>query len=1841
MLSSGVLTATHNNGTLDISGAGCATCHGSPPATTRTGGVHPTDANCYGCHSTTVDATNQVTPNGTHNDGSVQVGGGGVGTYGCQSCHGDQARAVPAGADPNLKAAPPLGTRGEREPTTRAVGAHLGHVSKGAAAIARPAACAECHAVPTAMNHANGAVVMTFAGGRAALGGAAPQWKPGSLTCSSTYCHGATLNAGGTNHEPSWVGGPEQAACGTCHGAPPPAPHTSNTSCGTCHDGYTATTVNVADHVDGNVDVSAGTCNVCHGSALNPAPPNGTHGETLTSQRAVGAHQAHLAQGALAKAFACDECHVVPVSMAHVDGTALLTFGPIARTGGTNARFDAASLTCSTYCHGSTLAAGGTNTAPLWTRVDGSQVACGTCHGVPPPSPHSSNPSCGACHDGYTSTSVNVAVHVNGRVDVGALTCSSCHGSPVNPAPPGGVDGDTATSTIAVGAHQQHLAGGTLSAPIACSECHVVPTAVGHADGAAQVTFGPVGSAGGTPQWDPLTATCATYCHGQFVGGNLLNQPSWTTVNGTQAACGTCHGLPPAPPHVQSTECGVCHAGYGLITVNPATHVNGRLDITPSTCTVCHGSGANAAPPSGTHGETSETTRAVGAHQKHLAGGPLRGPMPCTECHVVPTTMDHVNGTVQLAFGALARAEGAEATWDAANLRCSNYCHGAVLRGGGTNLTPLWTGGPSQATCGSCHGVPPPAPHPYTQICENCHPGYTKDSVNPATHVNGLVEAENLTCSSCHGDNSRVLGMQADPLAIAAPPFGSRGEKDSTSRSVGQHQAHVNRGDGVALPNKCEYCHAVPTTFDHANGVPEVTFDSLATMGGATPTFDRTTNTCSNTYCHGSTLGRGGTDHAPSWTNPTVVTCTSCHGAPPPPPHPQDGDCIRCHPGYTATTVRKATHINGVSDFPSGCNSCHDIPPSSGAHYDHLQRRVACDKCHAGYTTTSANPTLHRNARQDVTISGWDPTRRTCSSNSCHWSSRYWGRTGDAARQSCNQCHGVPPDSGEHFEHSEYACSRCHGTGYSTTTTNAATHMNGVTDVPYGFYNRSQRSCSSGAGACHGSEHWGTIKPVTPNCANCHGFPPSLPHPQQSACQSCHPSMQSSGVLTADHNNGTLDVSGAGCASCHGFPPTSTHAGGIHPSDANCYGCHSTTVDATNSVVPNGTHNDGYVQTGGGGVGTYGCQTCHGDQGREALPGTDPNVKAAPPVGTQGETEATTRAVGAHLAHVNKGAGALAAAAVCADCHVVPSSMDHATGTVLIAFGPRATADGAIALWNPETLSCSSYCHGATLGAGGTNHTPSWVGGPDEAACGTCHDAPPPAPHTASTSCATCHEGYTPTSVNPITHVDGIVQSWSHPAGYAGATLHGRDANVQGIASCASCHGADLNGGTAGVSCNACHTTAGFATWTTDCTFCHGDRVSGVQSPPVDVRGRTASTNVSVGAHASHVGTLLANPIACAQCHPTRTSSVLADPAHVDGNGIAEVAFGPIAKTGGAAATYTRASETSASCAATYCHGAFSGGANATMDWTSTVQVGCTSCHGSPPPAPHTTSTTCGSCHAGYTQTSVNRATHVDGILQVTSNHPAGYAAKTSHGYDANLHGLTGCKSCHGTDLNGASGPSCTGCHTTAGFAAWATTCTFCHGSTTNGRQNPPVDIQGRTATTSVSVGVHEAHATTTIANAIACTECHPARTASVVTDSAHMDGNGIAEVAFGTIARTGNVTPVYTRASATSATCASTYCHGKFTGGVNSGAGATMNWTSTTQVGCTSCHGRPPSTGKHGTWAHSGRSCGDCHGVGYTTSAVVKATHIDGTNQTGNRITSYNRTTRSCSSSCHGSRTW
>ncbi|HEY7723912.1 MAG TPA: CxxxxCH/CxxCH domain-containing protein, partial [Anaeromyxobacteraceae bacterium] len=622
-------------------------------------------------------------------------------------------------------------------------------------------------------------------------------------------------------------------------------------------DGGPATTVDLA------------ACTRCHGdvarsaSGADPAvavsPPRSVKGELASSARGVGAHQAHLVDGPLARAVACTSCHRIPSGIDdHAAPAGRVRFRGMATLGGAAPSYDAAAGSCaSTYCHGS-FRNGNAANAPAWT---GPQAACDSCHAIPPPSPAAggTHPAVGAplacdgCHVGYTPDTVNAATHVDGRIDVSG-SCSLCHGDP--PPPP----------------------------------------------------------------------------------------PAGTT---------------PLSHHPQNDRCSLCHDGYSDGTATPrttgSTHMDGKVDHVALSCTTCHGDparpGSDAkgqalapAPPSDSTGEVA--SGAVGAHQAHLVSPSSSARVACDECHAVPAAGSelHADATAGVAFGALARTvlpgDGRTVTpvWTAASLTCSaTYCHGN-FRNGNAGNAPAWTG---TAGCGSCHDLPPAGTHPAAApgACATCHPGYAAGAPDPLTHLDGQVDLS-LTCSSCHGDAARLPVASAtalDPLGAnlvkASPPLDTQG---GTGPAVGAHLAHVNQGataPELSAAIACATCHPVPTGLAHSNLSVDVAFTGVAAASGAS--FAAGTHTCSSTYCHGNFPGGNGANPV-VWTAAGKLACTACHGSPPGPVsaavhHPQNPTCGACHAGYTASLVVAATHVDGtVQKPPAGCTQCHGDLTAAG-----------------------------------------------------------------------------------------------------------------------------------------------------------------------------------------------------------------------------------------------------------------------------------------------------------------------------------------------------------------------------------------------------------------------------------------------------------------------------------------------------------------------------------------------------------------------------------------------------------------------------------------------------------------------------------------------------------------------------------------------------------------------------------------------------------------------------------------------------------------------------------------------------------------------------------------------
>lgn len=290
-------------------------------------------------------------------------------------------------------------------------------------------------------------------------------------------------------------------------------------------------------------------------------------------------------------AIACAQCHVVPErteAPGHndTDGPAELIVGALAALDGGTPGSDATALRCSgVYCHGYAA------TQP-WNAPRSSDEACGSCHGLPPPSPHPQSANCHACHGTVTKpdrTFLNPAVHVDGRVQTGALACNSCHGESDAGAPPPSLDGGTSREQLGVGAHQSHLRDAGIFRVVECSDCHPVPAqtiAPGHANGTVELVFsGPAIAGGATPTFDG-TSCANTTCHkpdalrtGGTSTGGTHQTPVWTRVDGSQVNCYACHGFPPPAPHPQMFTCETCHQNYegGGRFSRPELHVNGSI----------------------------------------------------------------------------------------------------------------------------------------------------------------------------------------------------------------------------------------------------------------------------------------------------------------------------------------------------------------------------------------------------------------------------------------------------------------------------------------------------------------------------------------------------------------------------------------------------------------------------------------------------------------------------------------------------------------------------------------------------------------------------------------------------------------------------------------------------------------------------------------------------------------------------------------------------------------------------------------------------------------------------------------------------------------------------------------------------------------------------------------------------------------------------------------------------------------------------------------------------------------------------------------------------------------
>jgi predicted CxxxxCH...CXXCH cytochrome family protein len=408
---------------------------------------------------------------------------------------------------------------------------------------------------------------------------------------------------------------------------------------------------------------------------------------TGSSLRPVGsAHLAHLRGSAMSTGGTCADCHA-PTGFA-VD----FSQNPMVNAQG--ARFDPSTKTCSNvYCHGKFTygSMSGSGASPSWN--DSTPATCASCHGMPPAGHPPLNgtvtaATCSSCHPQSIDTRgmvVAAGTHLNGSAETSGLGCTTCHGDATRTANMAGTDVNLPSSppvasrnapASAVGAHLGHVnpvAAKALMAPVACSECHVVPGDSTHATNppVQPVVFGSLSRTGGAaPTWNPGTAGCAaSYCHGTFSFNGVRGSnatPVWT--DGAPLTCASCHGMPPTghPAYTGTPDAASCYQCHPQSMNADGTikqgggHLNGKAE--GGGCTSCHGD----PPATGRHLEENHVGRRCDAC--HPAG--------YTSSSAVPAF--HANDVVDLGAQAGYRCNGA------ASLRgcptgqtrtCVNTCH--------------------------------------------------------------------------------------------------------------------------------------------------------------------------------------------------------------------------------------------------------------------------------------------------------------------------------------------------------------------------------------------------------------------------------------------------------------------------------------------------------------------------------------------------------------------------------------------------------------------------------------------------------------------------------------------------------------------------------------------------------------------------------------------------------------------------------------------------------------------------------------------------------------------------------------------------------------------------------------------------------------------------------------------------------------------------------------------------------------------------------------------------------------------------------------------------------------
>lgn len=1059
-----------------------------------------------------------------------------------------------------------------------------------------------------------------------------------------------------------------------------------------------------------------------------------------------------------------------------------------------------------------------------------------------------------------------------------------------------------------------------------CTTCHP------HTLGFAPTCFGCHGSSGNRQYWpagSPGSYPNRAGAHGNHVDtiGTWLYQETSTTgllVNDAKgstsvkqiAICGWCHPNPGGSrtgtgeiDHMDNTwtpgiadvhrdgRAGAAVSYTQFYNGNPAAPggVNDPLaafDNASHTCsnTLCHNKAVtpatwNAPPTWGidncasTKCHPTGAQATSGAHSIHIspkvgtAGGMA---YPCTECHVLPTTLRHGNGQVSMGFvGIEASVGGGNGFYD------KDDSGGGVPSAGDNNF---------RAYDGSYH-------HPCANIY--CHggdnPEWRGTGTRPAWDNTGYVAM--IQCGPCHA----MFNSPYDPNGVAKIQF-----------SVGNHEVHykqytavagveaVNRGPRIDPPDHgptawgCAYCHNAGTncnnchashsgsstsqpTSTHADGKVDFKPTAGTPVAGVNPPAGVTlaaTPACD--YCHSTATVVTRTYPAPGTTGVAAAKANWDNGS-------FRLDCLTCHNGITPGNSKAggegipAPNVQGDGTGYGAEARGHNRPASSGS-YPGTGNPAANQTCGACHGTSS----LHINHVNDNTfagnrlmdnvngVTGITGASGLCSA--CHTNAG----TSPATKKSINT-HG---NTGfpKRLEDNTFVleCSQCHEPHGMVNVTTGATGVNlwminptitvaaGVTVSPVRLFAKS------------GPNSFNTYDPGAGNERNASLYASNA---GDQICAVCHANSSAAGFpmkwnIGARHNAPGFagNVSGKNCATCHAHNLDGVigTVDGLMP--MACNDCHSYPGLDNAGVMKlmSAGHSKHVGRSFPGGDDTnnkgYDCSLCHFDY--------DHNPSGL----TKGQAWPADYYLNVNIRFDNTWN---------------PGAPTYA--------GANAGTDNAPG--NGGTGACAGlYCHGgnASLNAswGGSATTPTWSG---TLSCGACHDTGPAdttpgttfstgnhpvhidntrvyGPGMASFSpgggCAEgtgCHPRYdlTPNPMGGL-HANNLKNLRSTPAdnGYVGAALETTQV-------CRNCHTTYTSANIPVSGDNQVRTRANWnnVNYWVDCLTCHNGTAAGTQA--------TARMDGSGGVAAAIEGTISSMGhgtvgIGCGWCH--------ADSGHIGAN---------------------------------------------------------------------------------------------------------------------------------------------------------------------------------------------------------------------------------------------------------------------------------------------------------------------------------------------------------------------